>query len=346
MSNIIFFGPPGAGKGTQAKIISKYLNISHLSTGDILRKKLLENDNLANKLKIIMASGNLVSDDILNPIVSSRLSKEASTGFILDGYPRTLNQSEFLNNFLSSTSNSINYIFNIQISFEILKNRILIRSSEENREDDNIDVIETRYNEYLNSTEKVSNFYKDKFSSIFYEIDGSLQIEEITKKIKKFLKNSWKTAKIQYISSWLPVQLSCIHAHSFFLDFFMARISGVNIPTNKKVNIALTYIFGIGRKIALDICNGASIDITKRVSELNDEEINKIRDLIDKDYSVEGDLRRKISLDIKRLNDLGCYRGLRHRKKLPVRGQRTHTNARTRKGKAVAIAGKKKVTKG
>ena len=122
----------------------------------------------------------------------------------------------------------------------------------------------------------------------------------------------------------------------------MARISGVNIPTNKKINIALTYIYGIGRKIAGDICNEASIDITKRVSELNDEDINKIRDLIDQKHAVEGDLRRRISLDIKRLNDLGCYRGLRHRNKLPVRGQRTHTNARTRKGKAVPIAGKKK----
>ena len=126
----------------------------------------------------------------------------------------------------------------------------------------------------------------------------------------------------------------------------MARISGVNIPTNKKINIALTYIFGIGNKVAGDICSEASVDITKRVSELNDDELNVIRDLIDQKLTVEGDLRRKISLDIKRLNDLGCYRGLRHRKKLPVRGQRTHTNARTRKGKAVAIAGKKKVTKG
>ena len=126
----------------------------------------------------------------------------------------------------------------------------------------------------------------------------------------------------------------------------MARISGVNIPTNKKINIALTYIFGIGPKIASDICDEASIDVSKRVSELNDDELNKIKDLIDQNHSVEGDLRRKVSLDIKRLNDLGCYRGLRHRKKLPVRGQRTHTNARTRKGKAVAIAGKKKVTKG
>ena len=126
----------------------------------------------------------------------------------------------------------------------------------------------------------------------------------------------------------------------------MARISGVNIPTNKKINVALTYIFGIGNKIAVDICSDASVDVTKRVSELNDDELNAIRDLIDQRHTVEGDLRRKISLDIKRLNDLGCYRGLRHRKKLPVRGQRTHTNARTRKGKAVAIAGKKKVTKG
>ena len=126
----------------------------------------------------------------------------------------------------------------------------------------------------------------------------------------------------------------------------MARISGVNIPTNKKINIALTYIFGIGNKVAGDICSEASVDITKRVSELNDDELNVIRDLIDQKHTVEGDLRRQVSLDIKRLNDLGCYRGLRHRKKLPVRGQRTHTNARTRKGKAVAIAGKKKVTKG
>jgi len=126
----------------------------------------------------------------------------------------------------------------------------------------------------------------------------------------------------------------------------MARISGVNIPTNKRIRVALTYIFGIGPKIANDICSEASVDISMRVSQLKDEEINKIREIIDAKHSVEGDLRRKVSMDIKRLTDLGCYRGLRHRKKLPVRGQRTHTNARTRKGKAVAIAGKKKVTKG
>ena len=126
----------------------------------------------------------------------------------------------------------------------------------------------------------------------------------------------------------------------------MARISGVNIPTNKRIHVSLTYIFGIGPKIAENICTEASIDTSKRVNQLNDDEVNKIREIIETKHSVEGDLRRTISMNIKRLTDLGCYRGLRHRKKLPVRGQRTHTNARTRKGKAVAIAGKKKVTKG
>ena len=190
MKKIIFFGPPGAGKGTQAKIVAEFLNVSHLSTGDILRKKLLDNDDLSKKLKSIMSSGNLVSDDILNSIVSSRLKNETERGFILDGYPRTLTQSKFLNNFLQETSTSLTHIFDIQINFETLKNRILIRSSEEGREDDNINVIETRYKEYLNSTQKVSNTYKDNYSSIYYEIDGSQQIQEITIKIKDIIKKS------------------------------------------------------------------------------------------------------------------------------------------------------------
>ncbi len=190
MSKIIFFGPPGAGKGTQAKIISDFLKVPHLSTGDILRKKLSDKDELANELKNIMSSGNLVSDDILNSIVSTRLKSEENNGFILDGYPRTLEQSNFLNDFLLNTSNSIEFIFNIQINFEILKSRILKRSTEENREDDNVDVIETRYNEYLNSTEKVTNFYRVNYTNIFHEIDGSLQIQEITEKIKQILKKS------------------------------------------------------------------------------------------------------------------------------------------------------------
>jgi small subunit ribosomal protein S13 len=126
---------------------------------------------------------------------------------------------------------------------------------------------------------------------------------------------------------------------------FVARIAGVNIPSNKRVLISLRYIYGIGPTKARDICTTLNIGDDKRVNQLSDDEIGKIRELIDKDFRVEGDLRREVAMNIKRLVDLGCYRGLRHRKGLPVRGQRTHTNARTRKGKAVAIAGKKKVTK-
>ncbi|HEX7389946.1 MAG TPA: 30S ribosomal protein S13 [Acidiphilium sp.] len=125
----------------------------------------------------------------------------------------------------------------------------------------------------------------------------------------------------------------------------MARIAGVNIPSNKRVLISLRYIYGIGPTKAQSICSTLGIPDEKRVNQLSDDEILKIRELIDRDYRVEGDLRRELAMNIKRLVDLGCYRGLRHRKGLPVRGQRTHTNARTRKGKAVAIAGKKKVTK-
>ncbi len=125
----------------------------------------------------------------------------------------------------------------------------------------------------------------------------------------------------------------------------MARIAGVNIPTAKRVVIGLTYIYGIGRKKAEEICTKVEIPSEKRVHELTDEEVLKIRELIDKEYHVEGDLRREVSMNVKRLMDLGCYRGLRHRKGLPVRGQRTHTNARTRKGKAIPIAGKKMATK-
>ena len=122
----------------------------------------------------------------------------------------------------------------------------------------------------------------------------------------------------------------------------MARIAGVNIPTNKRVVIALQYIHGIGPKKASEIMAAINLPAERRVSQLTDQEVLHIREMIDRDYVVEGDLRREVSMNIKRLMDLGCYRGLRHRRGLPVRGQRTHTNARTRKGPAKAIAGKKK----
>ncbi|MGH6871186.1 MAG: 30S ribosomal protein S13 [Rhizomicrobium sp.] len=125
----------------------------------------------------------------------------------------------------------------------------------------------------------------------------------------------------------------------------MARIAGVNIPTQKRVDVALRYIYGIGPTNAVEILDKVGISHDRRVSDLTDSEVIQIREVIDRDFVVEGDLRREVAMNIKRLMDLGSYRGLRHRKGLPVHGQRTHTNARTRKGPAKAIAGKKKVTK-
>jgi len=125
----------------------------------------------------------------------------------------------------------------------------------------------------------------------------------------------------------------------------MARIAGVNIPTQKRVVIALQYIHGIGQAYAKEICEKVGITPERRVNQLTDAEVLQIREAIDKDYTVEGDLRREVATNIKRLMDLGCYRGLRHRRGLPVRGQRTHTNARTRKGPSKPIAGKKQATK-
>ncbi|MBC7157618.1 MAG: 30S ribosomal protein S13 [Rhodobacteraceae bacterium] len=122
----------------------------------------------------------------------------------------------------------------------------------------------------------------------------------------------------------------------------MARIAGVNIPTGKRVPIALTYIHGIGQAAARSICEAVNVDLARRVNELSDAEVLAIREHIDANFTVEGDLRREVQMNVKRLMDLGCYRGLRHRRGLPVRGQRTHTNARTRKGPAKPIAGKKK----
>ena len=122
----------------------------------------------------------------------------------------------------------------------------------------------------------------------------------------------------------------------------MARIAGVNIPTAKKIEVALTYIFGIGRKTAQDICAKSGVDCNRSVQDLSEEEVAKVREVIDSSYVVEGELRREVGVNIKRLMDLGCYRGLRHRKGLPVRGQSTKQNARTRKGKRKTIANKKK----
>ena len=185
---LILFGPPGAGKGTQASLLANKLDIPHLSTGDILRNKLLEKDDLSNELKNIMDSGNLVSDDILNRIVINRLKlPDCKNGFLLDGYPRTLNQKNFLVNFLDSMNLSIKYIIELFVSDEIIIKRIQSRLEKENRDDDKNDIIKTRIDKYNNETKPISDYFLDNYSDNYCKVDGNQDIEKIHKDILKFI---------------------------------------------------------------------------------------------------------------------------------------------------------------
>jgi adenylate kinase len=190
---IIFFGPPGSGKGTQAKLLAKELNILHLSTGDILREKLSNADSLSTKLKEIMASGNLVSDEILNQIIANKLiSEECSNGFILDGYPRTISQSEFLLSFFKRNNLILDVIFNFKIDFKIVEERIILRSKQEQRADDDIGVIKTRLDKYIEETYPVSQFFSENFSQNFFTIDASQEVSIIQKELMNISKKGQK----------------------------------------------------------------------------------------------------------------------------------------------------------
>jgi adenylate kinase len=190
---IVFFGPPGSGKGTQAKLLSKELDILHLSTGDILRDKLGDGDVLSIKLKKIMSSGNLVSDEILNQIIANKLvSKECSNGFILDGYPRTIAQSEFLLSFAKSNNLNFDIIFNFNIDFKLVEDRIILRAKQEQRSDDNIDVIKTRLDKYIEETQPVSQFFSENFSQNFFNIDASQEVSKIQKELINIIKKGQK----------------------------------------------------------------------------------------------------------------------------------------------------------
>ena len=181
---IIFFGPPGSGKGTQAKLLANELNILHLSTGDILREKLSDGDSLSIKLKEVMSSGNLVSDEILNQIIANKLmSEECGNGFILDGYPRTISQSDFLVSFFKSNSLILDVIFNFKIDFKLVEERIMLRSKQEQRSDDNLDVIKTRLDKYIEETYPVSQFFLENFSQNFFTIDASQEVSKIQKEL-------------------------------------------------------------------------------------------------------------------------------------------------------------------
>jgi len=181
---IIFFGPPGSGKGTQAKLLAKELNILHLSTGDILREKLSDGDSLSIKLKEVMSSGNLVSDEILNQIIANKLmSEECGNGFILDGYPRTISQSDFLVSFFKSNSLILDVIFNFKIDFKLVEERIMLRSKQEQRSDDNINVIKTRLDNFIEETYPVSKFFSENYSQNFFTIDASQEVSKIQKEL-------------------------------------------------------------------------------------------------------------------------------------------------------------------
>ncbi len=188
---LILFGPPGSGKGTQASLLAKKINIPHLSTGDILRLKLNDNDQLAKELSEIMSSGNLVPDSILNPIVTMKLlSEDCKNGFILDGYPRNKSQSSFLLDFLEKNQIEIDLVINFKADTETVKNRILERSKIENRSDDNLRVIETRLEKYYDETQPLASIYKDKFELKFFEINAMQEISKIQYEIENRLKNA------------------------------------------------------------------------------------------------------------------------------------------------------------
>ena len=190
---IVFFGPPGSGKGTQAKLLSNELNILHLSTGEILRDKLSHGDSLSIKLKKIMSSGNLVSDEILNQIIANKLiSDECSNGYILDGYPRTISQSEFLLSFSKNNNLDLDIIFNFKIDFKLVEDRIILRSKEEQRSDDNIDVIKTRLDKYIEETFPVSQFFSENFIQNFLTIDASQEVSIIQKELINIIKKAEK----------------------------------------------------------------------------------------------------------------------------------------------------------
>ena len=187
---LIFFGPPGAGKGTQANLIANHFNIPHLSTGDILRNKLLQEDELSTILKHVIDRGQLVSDDILNEIVSSRINEQdCLKGFVLDGYPRTKDQALFLNNILNSKNLKIDKIIDIDVDEKIIVKRIISRSKTENRQDDKEEVIKTRISRYLSETKPLSDFYKSKYLSDYLVINGNQEIEKIAEDIVKIIKN-------------------------------------------------------------------------------------------------------------------------------------------------------------
>ena len=355
--NLIIFGPPGAGKGTQSNFIVKKYNLFQLSTGEILRDEIKNKTQLGMEISSIMNSGGLVSDDVVSNLIEKFISnKEYLNRFIFDGYPRNIIQAKNLDNLLSKYEQKVDIVLKLSVSLDSIKKRISGRSicsicgkiyneffnpapinSDccaskflQKRTDDTLEIAVKRFQTYEKNTELLMEYYKKL--NLLKVVNGERPISQINDEI---------SGLIDAIEGWLCAFRQYKYEFETLTHLNMARIAGINIPQNKIVSIALTYIHGIGPFSSKKICKELNIPFSKRVNELSEEQVLKIREFIDANHKVEGDLRREISVNIKRLVDLACYRGSRHKKKLPVRGQRTQCNARTRKGKAIAIAGKK-----
>ena len=407
--NLILLGPPGAGKGTQAKRLEERYGIAQISTGDMLRAEVAAGTPIGREAKAVMESGALVSDDIIIRMLGNRVDEpDAAKGFILDGFPRTVPQAEALDRLLGAEGHEARFgdraadgrrgagrPHRRALHLRELRRRLprhvqadagagqvrCLRIEREfvRRADDNRETVQARLQAYHRQTAPILPHYAAQ--GILRTVDGMADIDEVARQIdrgaggrpapidaRSRVAGSDITRKLMqpaltprpagtiFRRSGATSQGLRPSGHSRVSDRTapiagaagasgVARIAGVNIPTNKRVTIGLRYIYGIGPTKAAEICGRLTIPDERRVNQLSDDEVLRIRELIDREYRVEGDLRREVAMNIKRLMDLGCYRGLRHRRGLPVRGQRTHTNARTRKGKAVAIAGKKKVTK-
>jgi adenylate kinase len=266
---VIFLGPPGAGKGTQAAYISAKRDIPQLSTGDMLRAAIAAGSQIGQKVRAVIDKGELVSDELVAGIVSERIEMpDCANGFLLDGFPRTLEQAHMLEDILKDKGRRISCVLELQVDEDVLVGRLNNRIKEardrgdEVRSDDNEETFRNRLSVYREQTAPLVPHYREL--GLLKPIDGMQPVEKV------------------------------------------------------------------------------GVDTSRRVQDLTDAEILRIRETIDADFTVEGELRRENAQNIKRLMDLGCYRGLRPRRGLPVRGQRTHTNARTRKGPAKPIAGKKK----